>query len=90
VPVRARIDAPATVDGGDLLLLDERTLLVGRGYRTNAAGVASLRAALPDLDVRPSTCRTTTVRRRCSISCRSSHPWRPIWPSSTRRSCRWR
>jgi N-dimethylarginine dimethylaminohydrolase len=52
VPVRARIDAPATVDGGDLLLLDEGTLLVGRGYRTNAAGVASLRAALPDLDVR--------------------------------------
>ena len=39
VPVAARIEAPGTVDGGDTLWLDERTLLAGRGYRTNAAGV---------------------------------------------------
>ena len=52
VPVRARIEAPATADGGDLLLLDQRTLLVGRGYRTNEAGVEALRTALPELDVR--------------------------------------
>jgi N-dimethylarginine dimethylaminohydrolase len=50
--VRLRIEAPATVDGGDLLLLDDRTLLVGRGYRTNAAGVEALRVGLPELDVR--------------------------------------
>src|SRR5437762_13080357 len=35
VPVVARMDAPASADGGDMFWLDERTLVVGRGYRTN-------------------------------------------------------
>jgi len=51
VPIVAALEAPATADGGDTIWLDDRTLLVGRGYRTNAEGVASLRAALPDVDV---------------------------------------
>jgi dimethylargininase len=51
VPVAARIEAPGTVDGGDTLWLDERTLLAGRGYRTNAAGVEQLAAAFPDAEV---------------------------------------
>lgn len=51
IPVLATLEAPATADGGDTILLDERTLLVGRGYRTSAAGVAALRSALPDVDI---------------------------------------
>ncbi len=51
VPTAARVEAPATVDGGDTCWLDERTLAVGLGYRTNEAGAAALRAALPDVDV---------------------------------------
>jgi len=51
VPTAARIEAPATVDGGDTCWLDERTLLVGLGYRTNEAGAAALREALPEVDV---------------------------------------
>ena len=51
VPVAARIEAPGTIDGGDTLWLDERTLLVGRGYRTNASGVEQLQAAFPDAKV---------------------------------------
>jgi N-dimethylarginine dimethylaminohydrolase len=51
VVVLGRLEAPATADGGDTIWLDERTLLVGRGYRTNAAGVAALRALLPGVDV---------------------------------------
>jgi dimethylargininase len=51
IPVTARLDAPALAEGGDTLWLDERTLLVGRGYRTNDAGVASLAAALPNVEV---------------------------------------
>jgi N-dimethylarginine dimethylaminohydrolase len=51
VPVAARMEAPATAEGGDTLWLDDRTLLVGRGYRTNDAGVSALRQALPDADV---------------------------------------
>jgi dimethylargininase len=51
VPTLASIAAPATVDGGDTCWLDERTLLVGLGYRTNETGVAALRAALAEVDV---------------------------------------
>ncbi|MEX0817690.1 MAG: arginine deiminase family protein [Gaiellales bacterium] len=51
VPIAARLEAPATVEGGDTIWLDERTLLVGVGYRTNEAGVEALRLALPDVDV---------------------------------------
>jgi len=51
VPVAARLDAPALAEGGDTLWLDRRTLLVGRGYRTNDAGIEALREALPDVDV---------------------------------------
>jgi dimethylargininase len=51
VPVAARLEAPATVEGGDTIWLDERTLLVGVGYRTNEAGVEALRFALPGIDV---------------------------------------
>jgi dimethylargininase len=51
VPVAARLEAPATAEGGDTLWLDERTFLAGRGYRTNAAGIRALEEALPGVDV---------------------------------------
>ncbi len=38
VPILGKLEAPATVEGGDTIWLDERTLLVGIGYRTNEAG----------------------------------------------------
>jgi dimethylargininase len=53
VPVAARLEPPATVEGGDTLWLDERTLLVGRSYRTNDRGIAALADALPGVDVLP-------------------------------------
>ena len=55
---------PATIDGGDTVWLDERTLLVGRGYRTNASGVEQLAAAFPDAEVLRTTCRTGTATAR--------------------------
>ena len=51
VPVLARLEAPATAEGGDTMWLDERTLLVGVGYRTNEAAVEALRELLPDVEV---------------------------------------
>ncbi|HWH05741.1 MAG TPA: arginine deiminase family protein [Gaiellaceae bacterium] len=51
IPVHARIREPGTVEGGDTLWLDERTLLVGLGYRTNAAGAEQLRLAFPDVEL---------------------------------------
>jgi N-dimethylarginine dimethylaminohydrolase len=51
VPVVARLDEPELVDGGDTIWLDERTLLTGRGYRTNDDGIHALQEALPDVSV---------------------------------------
>jgi N-dimethylarginine dimethylaminohydrolase len=51
VPVAARLETPAAVEGGDTLWLDERTLLVGHGYRTNAAGIVALASVLSGVDV---------------------------------------
>jgi dimethylargininase len=51
VPIAARLQAPAMAEGGDTLWLDENTLLVGRGYRTNDEGIAELVKALPGVDV---------------------------------------
>jgi N-dimethylarginine dimethylaminohydrolase len=46
IPIVGRIEAPGTVEGGDTLWLDERTLAVGRGYRTNSEGIRQLAALL--------------------------------------------
>ncbi len=51
VPIVGRIEAPGTVEGGDTLWLDERTLAVGVGYRTNASGIAQLARLLEPLGV---------------------------------------
>ena len=52
VPILGRIEAPGTVEGGDCLWVDERTLFVGRGFRTNAAGLEQLTALLKPHAVR--------------------------------------
>jgi N-dimethylarginine dimethylaminohydrolase len=46
VPLLGEVAGEATAEGGDTLWLDEATLVVGRGFRTNAAGIAALRLAL--------------------------------------------
>jgi len=51
LPIAGKLDAPAMAEGGDTLWLDERTLLVGRGYRTNDEGIRQLGEALPGVDV---------------------------------------
>lgn len=52
IPMLGRIEAPGTVEGGDTLWLDERTLAVGRGYRTNGAGIEQLSRILAGIGVR--------------------------------------
>jgi N-dimethylarginine dimethylaminohydrolase len=46
VAVAGRLQSPALGEGGDTAWLDERTLLAGRGYRTNDAGIESMGEAL--------------------------------------------
>ena len=51
VPIAFEMEEPATAEGGDTMWLDQRTLLVGRSYRTNDAGIRALREALPGVEV---------------------------------------
>jgi dimethylargininase len=51
IPIAARMETPATADGGDMFWLDERTLLAGRGYRTSDEGVAVIQGLLPQTDL---------------------------------------
>jgi len=53
VPVVAELEEPALAEGGDTVWLDERTLLVGIGYRTNEEAVPAFEAAFPGVDVIP-------------------------------------
>lgn len=42
VPILGRIEKPGTVEGGDCVWIDRTTLAVGRGVRTNEAGIRQL------------------------------------------------
>lgn len=46
IPILGRIEAPGTMEAGDLVWVDEATVLAGRGYRTNAEGIRQLAALL--------------------------------------------
>jgi len=47
-PIAGSIQPPGILEGGDVVWLGSRTLAVGRGYRTNDAGIAQLRVLLGD------------------------------------------
>jgi dimethylargininase len=51
IPVVAELQEPAHAEGGDTLWLDEQTLLVGIGYRTNEEAVPALEAAFPGVEM---------------------------------------
>jgi dimethylargininase len=46
VPILGKIEPPGVTEAGDIVWLDGATLLVGEGYRTNAAGIEQLRKLL--------------------------------------------
>lgn len=46
VPILGIIEAPGTLEGGDVAWLDKKTLAVGHTYRTNEEGIAQLKALL--------------------------------------------
>ncbi|HEY7820539.1 MAG TPA: arginine deiminase family protein [Vicinamibacteria bacterium] len=51
VPVLGRIEPPGFTEGGDILWLDRDTILIGEGYRTNAAGIDQLRKLVAPMGV---------------------------------------
>jgi N-dimethylarginine dimethylaminohydrolase len=46
IPILGHIAAPGTTEAGDIVWLDSKTLLIGHGYRTNAAGIHQIRTLL--------------------------------------------
>ncbi len=46
LPVVGRITSPGTLEGGDVVWIDDVTVAVGRGYRTNQAGIDQFRRML--------------------------------------------
>jgi N-dimethylarginine dimethylaminohydrolase len=48
VPVIGEITEPACLEGGDVVWLDDQTIVVGRGYRTDDEGILQLRALVGD------------------------------------------
>jgi N-dimethylarginine dimethylaminohydrolase len=46
VPALGEIQPPGKTEAGDMVWLDSSTLLIGQGYRTNAAGIEQMRALL--------------------------------------------
>lgn len=51
IPIIGRIEAPGMVEGGDCVWVDRNTLAVGRGVRTNEAGIRQLAVILAPLGV---------------------------------------
>lgn len=51
VPVLGRIEAPGQVEGGDCVWVDAKTLAIGRGVRTNEAGIRQMAALLEPLGI---------------------------------------
>lgn len=51
VPILGRIEAPGTVEGGDCVWVDERTLAIGRGVRTNEEGIRQMARLLSPFGV---------------------------------------
>ena len=46
IPMIGAIESPGVAEAGDMVWLDGATLLIGRGYRTNGAGIEQMRSLL--------------------------------------------
>jgi N-dimethylarginine dimethylaminohydrolase len=51
IPVLGEVQPPGKTEAGDMVWLDTTTLLIGHGYRTNASGIAQMRALLQPLGI---------------------------------------
>ena len=51
IPIYYTLDGAARAEGGDLLWVDDNTLAVGQGFRTNAEGFRQLTGALQGLGI---------------------------------------
>lgn len=48
IPILGQLTGDAQADGGDLVWLDEKTLAIGLGFRTNQAAIAQIKEMVKD------------------------------------------
>ena len=48
IPILGKIKTPGILEGGDVVWIDNKTIAVGEGYRTNREGIKQLRYLLSD------------------------------------------
>ena len=48
VPILGKIQSPGTLEGGDVVWINEKTIAIGEGYRTNKEGIEQLKLLLSD------------------------------------------
>lgn len=51
IPVLGRVEPPGMTEAGDMVWLDEATVLIGEGYRTDANGIEQMKSLLAPYDV---------------------------------------
>ena len=51
IPLLGSLTGGATAEGGDILWLDESTLVIGRGFRTNQEGIDQIKALVEPLGI---------------------------------------
>ena len=51
IPILGRIEDPGRVEGGDCVWVDDKTLAIGRGVRTNQSGTEQMAAILEPLGI---------------------------------------
>lgn len=49
IPILGQIETPGTLEGGDVVWIDERTVAIGVGYRSNTEGIRQFRELLGNL-----------------------------------------
>ena len=51
IPIIGQIDAPGTAEAGDTLWLDENTVIIGKGFRTNTLGAEQVNDILNSIGI---------------------------------------
>ncbi|MDC3205103.1 arginine deiminase family protein [Paracoccaceae bacterium] len=51
IPIIGQIDAPGTAEAGDTLWLDENTVIIGKGFRTNTLGAEQVKDILNSIGI---------------------------------------
>lgn len=52
IPTLYKLNGNATAEGGDILWLNDTTLCIGRGFRTNTEGISQIKEAVKDHDIK--------------------------------------